>query len=852
VVITRGAGALARERGERSGRSLTGRREENMNAKKVFRSVMVLTLTAALAAISLSLFAQATPPARINYQGVLRDASGKPVADGNYDMTFLFYDAATGGTLLLTDSHLASGSGAVPVSGGLFTVALGSGTLTAGSESTLPAVFANHAAVYLAVKVGSDAEMTPRIQVVSAPFAENCDTLDGKHATDFIAASSSGNFLNTSSTAQTKAEKLTLNGATDYGIVASGPTAGGYFKDSNNSGLAYLGIWDYGIDARGNYAGGFFMDLNQSGKAYVGYGDVGIDAYGSDKGGYFHGPGTGYAYAAYGDDGIYARGSNAGGFFMDLNGYGWAYVGKSEVGIEAYGTGAGGYFHGQDSGKAYVGYGNDGIDAYGSNAGGYFHGPNSGYAYAGKGNIGIEGYGSDKGGYFHGPESGKAYVGYGDVGIDAYGSTGGYFHGPYSGFAQVSYGDIGVLGVGDFAGGSFWDGVSLATYVGYSTYKIYGNGTVSFVQNHPTEKDKVIVYACPEGDEVATYTRGTAKLVNGEAHVKLGDTFKWVTNPDIGLTAHLTPKGDCNGLYAESVSTTEMVVKELNGGKSNVAFDYIVYGLRIGFEESSIVQEKQQEFYIPSFKDHRERYAKFPELRAFNALERFKTMESSVRGVEPASIDLSRAKALHDAIHEYDPATDPPADKLFGHDHGAKPDDAGNASNPSPAVSPKPERPALQPVLASYDNPAAGSAEPAGGVVEVKPALPCFASTESVEAGDVITMDPSSKGYIRRCTVMADPLVVGIAAGPGGNCAADSRAEEVSASNRVPVSTSGIVSCKVDATYGAIREGDLLVASPTPGHAMRAENPAQGTVIGKALEPLPNGTGLIKVLVMLR
>jgi hypothetical protein len=68
----------------------------------------------------------------------------------------------------------------------------------------------------------------------------------------------------------------------------------------------------------------------------------------------------------------------------------------------------------------------------------------------------------------------------------------------------------------------------------------------------------------------------------------------------------------------------------------------------------------------------------------------------------------------------------------------------------------------------------------------------------------------------------------------------------------VPVSTSGIVSCKVDATYGPVREGDLLVASPTPGHAMRVENPAQGTVIGKALEPLPNGTGLIKVLVMLR
>jgi hypothetical protein len=441
-----------------------------MNAEKLFRSVVVVTLTAAFAAISFGLFAQATPPARVNYQGVLRNASGSPVANGNYDMAFLFYSAATGGTLLLTDSHLAAGSGAVAVSGGLFTVALGSGTITAGSESTLPAVFANHAAVYLAVKVGSDAEMTPRIQVVSAPFAENCDTLDGKHATDFIAASSSGNFLNTSSTAQTKAEKLTLNGATDYGISASGPTAGGYFWDSNNSGYAYVGTGNYGISAYGNTMGGYFKDADSSGGAYVGYGDVGIDAYGSEKGGYFHGPNSGLAYVGYGDYGISAYGNNAGGYFRCPNA----------------------------SGQAYVAYSDDGIDAYGNDAGGYFADSNS----------------------------------------------------------------------GNYAG------------VGYDTYKIHGAGAVSFVQNHPTEKDKVIVYACPEGDEVATYTRGTAKLTNGEARVKLGDTFKWVTNPDIGLTAHLTPKGDCNGLYAESVSTTEMVVKELNGGKSNVAFDYIASALK--------------------------------------------------------------------------------------------------------------------------------------------------------------------------------------------------------------------------------------------------------------------------------
>jgi hypothetical protein len=52
---------------------------------------------------------------------------------------------------------------------------------------------------------------------------------------------------------------------------------------------------------------------------------------------------------------------------------------------------------------------------------------------------------------------------------------------------------------------------------------------------------------------------------------------------------------------------------------------------------------------------------------------------------------------------------------------------------------------------------------------------------------------------------------------------------------------------------GAIRAGDLLVASSTPGHAMRApDSPRAGTVIGKSMESLARGRGTVEVLVMLR
>ena len=77
-------------------------------------------------------------------------------------------------------------------------------------------------------------------------------------------------------------------------------------------------------------------------------------------------------------------------------------------------------------------------------------------------------------------------------------------------------------------------------------------------------------------------------------------------------------------------------------------------------------------------------------------------------------------------------------------------------------------------------------------------------------------------------------------------------AEEQASVAQVPVALSGLVFCKVDAGYGEIRVGDLLTTSPTPGHAMRSDDPLPGTIIGKALEPLESGTGMIRVLVLVR
>jgi hypothetical protein len=64
--------------------------------------------------------AAADVPRQINYQGMLTDADGEPVADGNYAMTFAIYATASGITPLWSEAQTVS------VAGGVYNVTLGS------------------------------------------------------------------------------------------------------------------------------------------------------------------------------------------------------------------------------------------------------------------------------------------------------------------------------------------------------------------------------------------------------------------------------------------------------------------------------------------------------------------------------------------------------------------------------------------------------------------------------------------------------------------------------------------------------------------------------------------------------
>jgi hypothetical protein len=122
----------------------------------------------------------------------------------------------------------------------------------------------------------------------------------------------------------------------------------------------------------------------------------------------------------------------------------------------------------------------------------------------------------------------------------------------------------------------------------------------------------------------------------------------------------------------------------------------------------------------------------------------------------------------------------------------------------------------------------------------------------SADPGTVMVI--GEDGRISESSEAYDKRVAGVVSGAGAFRPALVLDQRVSAEHRVPLGLLGKVYCKVDARFHAIEVGDLLTTSSTAGHAMKACDPqkAFGCVLGKALRPLREGTGLIPILVALQ
>lgn len=127
-------------------------------------------------------------------------------------------------------------------------------------------------------------------------------------------------------------------------------------------------------------------------------------------------------------------------------------------------------------------------------------------------------------------------------------------------------------------------------------------------------------------------------------------------------------------------------------------------------------------------------------------------------------------------------------------------------------------------------------------------------ASSDLEPGTVVVLNPKQPNEVMAAMQAYDTRVAGVVSPqPGIILGVDGPSKEM-------IATTGRVKVKVDARAGAIAIGDLLVTSDVKGTAMRS-TPLEisgrqfhqpGTIIGKALEELPEGTGEILVLLSLQ
>jgi hypothetical protein len=133
-------------------------------------------------AISLLLFVFFTPDSSaaingtINFQGkVINKTTGTNVSNGNYNFEFRLYSAASGGSLLWTETR--TGGNQVTVTDGIFRVALGSVTALSGVDF-------NSDSLYLEIEFNGETFTSERIRFSAVPYAFNAEMVNGLTVTN--------------------------------------------------------------------------------------------------------------------------------------------------------------------------------------------------------------------------------------------------------------------------------------------------------------------------------------------------------------------------------------------------------------------------------------------------------------------------------------------------------------------------------------------------------------------------------------------------------------------------------------------------------------------------------------------
>jgi hypothetical protein len=158
-------------------------------------------------------------------------------------------------------------------------------------------------------------------------------------------------------------------------------------------------------------------------------------------------------------------------------------------------------------------------------------------------------------------------------------------------FANVTTGSLNA------AIGNFNSAVSMATVLTVG-------GPVNIGGDLHVAGSKSSVVKVSDGRTVALYAVespenwfedfGTSQLHHGVVRVTIESVFGETVSPDLSYHVFLTPDGNCRGLYVAKRTASGFEVRELGGGRSNVAFDYRIVAKRKGFEKLRLAEVPAQ------------------------------------------------------------------------------------------------------------------------------------------------------------------------------------------------------------------------------------------------------------------
>jgi len=329
------------------------------------------------------------------------------------------------------------------------------------------------------------------------------------------------------------AASLIQNVASAVSCSATG-TASCFSATNTSSGIGVYGTSKSGTGLRG-------LSTSNNGLKATSTSGIGVNGQSSSNDGV-------YGQSTSGPAGVFGYMANGNGVYgsTDGNGGGMGVVGASASGSGVYG-----------SSQSSIGV--FGITK-GSNGSGVSGQAGGGYGVSGFSSGGTAIYGSDSGsgglaGAFH--SSGE--------GVDIFAETIGLYVGVPGG---NTYYPLFLVGGGQ------------------SAFYVDGNGDIYYRGNANSvarTRDGLSATAYNTKTTAPTLEdTGTAQLIGGVSTVRLDPLCARTIDASTPYRIFLTPAGDSRGLYVASRSTAGFVIRESQGGRSSLSFDYRIVAAPIG------------------------------------------------------------------------------------------------------------------------------------------------------------------------------------------------------------------------------------------------------------------------------